>query len=117
MRRASIAPGLAALGRLLVAGLAAPAAAADPGLLVTVGEVTDTTAVVWVRGVTWGEVTVRYEPLGRAPGPGAEGLAGARGEIRVEPSRHLTGKLLLQPLEPGTRYATPGPERGRGRGE
>ena len=44
-----------------------PAAAAEPGLLVTVGEVTDTAAVVWVRGVTWGEVTVRYEPLGRAP--------------------------------------------------
>ena len=34
-------------------------------MLVTVGEVTDTTAVVWVRGVTWGEVSVRYEPLGR----------------------------------------------------
>ena len=40
------------------------------------GEVTDTSAVVWVRGVTWGEVTVRYEPVGR--GPAAEAGA-ARG--------------------------------------
>jgi alkaline phosphatase D len=57
-----------------------------------------------VRGVPWGEVRVRYAPLGRAPGAAGETPAGARGEIRVEPSRHLTGKLLLQPLEPGTRY-------------
>lgn len=102
MRRASTALGLG-LGLLLVGGLAAPAAT-EPGLLVTVGEVTDTTAVVWVRGVTWGEVTVRYEPVRPSPGVEASPPAGARGEIRVEPSRHLTGKLLLQPLEPGTRY-------------
>ena len=101
LQRASVSLRLA----LALAGaIVLPAAAAEPGLLVTVGEVTDTTAVVWVRGVTWGEVSVRYEPLGRAPGAAGETPAGARGEIRVEPSRHLTGKLLLQPLEPGTRY-------------
>ncbi|HVC64228.1 MAG TPA: alkaline phosphatase D family protein, partial [Candidatus Dormibacteraeota bacterium] len=101
LQRASVSLRLA----LALAGaIVSPAAAAEPGLLVTVGEVTDTTAVVWVRGVTWGEVSVRYEPLGRAPGAAGETPAGARGEIRVEPSRHLTGKLLLQPLEPGTRY-------------
>ena len=89
---------------LLVAALAGPAAAATPGPLVTVGEVTDTTAVIWVRGVTWGQVTVRYEPI--LPGSAGDGAstAGVRGEIRVAPGRHLTGKLLLQPLEPATRY-------------
>ncbi|HKC07718.1 MAG TPA: alkaline phosphatase D family protein [Methylomirabilota bacterium] len=99
MRRASTVLGLA----LLLAARLVAAAAAEPDLLVTVGEVTDTSAVVWVRGVSWGEVTVRYEPLGRAAAAEA-GPAGARGDIRVEPSRHLTGKLLLQPLEPATRY-------------
>ncbi|HEY7436166.1 MAG TPA: metallophosphoesterase family protein [Methylomirabilota bacterium] len=101
MRRASR---LLRLGLLLVAALAPPATAATPELLVTVGEVTDTAAVMWVRGVAWGEVTVRYEPVprpGETPGPGS---GGARGEIRVAPSHHLTGKLRLQPLEPATRY-------------
>ena len=98
MRRASVL----GLALLLIARLVA-AAAAEPELLVTVGEVTDTSAVVWVRGVSWGEVTVRYEPIRRAPAAEA-GPTGARGDIRVEPSRHLTGKLPLQPLEPATRY-------------
>jgi alkaline phosphatase D len=88
---------------LLATALATSAAGAAPRLLVTVGEVTDTTAVVWVRGVAWGEVTVRYEPLPRASGDGGE-PAGAHGEIRVGPGRHLTGKLLLQLLAPATRY-------------
>lgn len=101
MRRASTVLGLALL---LAARLVATAAAAEPELLVTLGEVTDTSAVVWVRGVSWGEVTVRYEPIGRGPAPETGTPAGARGDIRVEPRRHLTGKLLLQPLEPATRY-------------
>ena len=101
MRHASVSLRLALL---LAAAVVSPASAAEPGLLVTVGEVTDTAAVVWVRGVAWGEVTVRYEPLGRAPAAEGGTPAGARGEIRVSPRQHLTGKLLLQPLEPGTRY-------------
>lgn len=92
------------LALLLVAALAAPAAAAEPGLLVTVGEVTDTAAMVWVRGVAWGEVTVRYEPVPRPTDSPSAPAGGARGEIRVAPSQHLTGKLALQPLEPATRY-------------
>jgi alkaline phosphatase D len=101
MRRASplLRPAL-----LLVAALVSPATAAEPGLLVTVGEVTDTAAVVWVRGVAWGEVTVLYEPVPRPTDPPSAGPVGARGEIRVAPSQHLTGKLPLQPLEPATRY-------------
>ena len=101
MRRA---PRLLRLALLLAAALVAPAAAGEPALLVTVGEVTDTAAVIWVRGIAWGEVSIRYAP---APGPtdgGGAPPSGARGEIRVAPSHNLTGKLLLQPLEPATRY-------------
>ena len=86
-----------------LATLVGPATGAERGLLVTVGEVTDTSAVVWVRGVAWGEVTVRYAPVTRQPEPGAP-PPGARGEIRVAPSQNLTGKLLLSRLEPATRY-------------
>ena len=98
MRRASAV----SLGLLLAAAVTAPGAAGAAELLVTVGEVTDTAAVVWVRGVTWGEVSVRYQAIRGDRESG--GLAGARGEIRVGPVHHLTGKLLLQPLEPATRY-------------
>jgi len=101
MRRASL---LVRLVLLLAGALVSAAAAAEPGLLVTVGEVTDTAAVLWVRGVAWGEVSVRYHAAARPPAGESAGLAGARGEIRVGPSHHLTGKLLLQPLEPATRY-------------
>ena len=76
----------------------------SPALLVTVGEVTDASAVVWVRGVSWGEVTVRYAPVIRAPDGAAGPPVSARGQIRVAPSHNLTGKLVLQPLEPATRY-------------
>jgi hypothetical protein len=54
MRRAAPVLGLALL---LAARLVA--AAAEPVVLVTVGEVTDTSAVVWVRGISWGEVVGR----------------------------------------------------------
>jgi alkaline phosphatase D len=93
---------LVRLAWLLAAMAASPAAAAPAELLVTVGEVTDTMAVMWVRGVAWGEVAVRYEPVR----PAAEGgtVAPARAEVRVGPGRHLTGKLLLGPLEASTRY-------------
>jgi alkaline phosphatase D len=101
MLRAALRLGLAlSLG----AALAGPAAPAEPELLITVGEVTDTSAVVWVRGVAWGEVTVRYAPVTRGPDPGAGPPLGMRGHIRVAPSHNLTGKLLLQGLEPATRY-------------
>jgi len=97
-------PRLIRLGILLAALLAAPAVAVEPDPLVTVGEVTDTSAVIWVRGITWGEVAIRYEPVPRASDPAPTGPVGARGDIRVTPSQNLTGKLLLQPLEPATRY-------------
>jgi len=98
MRCASGSLRLALLGTAVAVAVVSPAAAAEPGPLVTVGEVTDTAAVMWVRGVAWGEVSVRFEPIEGGP------AAGARGEIRVSPRQHLTGKLMLQSLEPGTRY-------------
>jgi phosphodiesterase/alkaline phosphatase D-like protein len=101
MPRAAFVLGLAFA---LAAALAGTAAPAEPELLVTVGEVTDTSAVVWVRGVAWGEVTVRYAPVIRAPDGAAGPPVSARGQIRVAPSHNLTGKLVLQPLEPATRY-------------
>ena len=101
MRRAAR---LLRIGLLLTSVLTAPAAAVEPELLVTVGEVTDTSAVVWVRGIAWGEVAIRYEPGPRASDPPPTGPAGARGDVRVTPSQNLTGKLLLQSLEPATRY-------------
>ena len=99
MPRAALRLALALVGAAVLPTLAA---AAEPGLLVTVGEVTDTTAVVWVRGVSWGEVSVRYAPAARPVGAGPG--VGSRAEVRVGPSHHLTGKTLLQGLEPATRY-------------
>jgi alkaline phosphatase D len=96
----------AALVLLLSTALVWPATAAEPGLLITVGEVTDTGAVLWVRGVAWGPVAVRYGPVRPAtdsPTPDPQ-VPEAQAEIRVSPNRNLTGKLSLQPLEPATRY-------------
>ncbi len=82
-----------AVALLLVVSLAGPG---EPGLLVTVGEVTDSGAVVWVRGhsPTW--VAVRY---------GAVDSAGQkRAEVEVSRTADLTGKLPLPGLAPATRY-------------
>jgi alkaline phosphatase D len=80
---------------VLVLG-AAVAGAAEPGLLVTVGEVTDTGAVLWVRGRSWGAVAVEYGVADRAEP--------RRDQVRVSPATHLTGKLPLRHLTPGARY-------------
>src|SRR5262245_44372099 len=81
-----------ALALLTVAGAAR---AADPGLLVTVGEVTDTTAVLWVRGQP-GQVEVQLGPAG--------GGDPRQGDIKLSAAAHVTGKLPLLGLTPGTRY-------------
>jgi alkaline phosphatase D len=73
-----------------------PASAAAP-LLVTVGEVRPTGAVVWVRGPAPGEVAVEYEP---ADGGDGAGMA----TTRIGREADLTGKLHLHGLRPGTRY-------------
>lgn len=82
--------------------------AADLSLLVTVGDVTDSTAVLWLRGQSPGIVHVRYGPVGRR----GETMA----QVLVTPAADLTGKVLLAPLAPSSRYRYLG-EQGAGRAE
>jgi alkaline phosphatase D len=84
------------LALVLLLFLTIPAAADEPGLLVTVGDVTDTTAVVWARGQMWGRLIVRYAPVA--------GGSERQEEIKVSPASNLTGKLALRALEPASRY-------------
>jgi len=83
----------AALGAILV--LPATAVLTTAGLLVTVVDVTPTSAVVWARSVAAGEVGVEYGPIG-----------GARARTRLEAraSDDLTGKVRIERLLPATRY-------------
>jgi alkaline phosphatase D len=92
------APGSAARGLLAALLLAAAAAgAADrAGPLVTVGEVTDAAAVLWLRGTAPGPVEVRWGPAGQAPA--------GRAEVPVDAGGDLTAKVPLGPLAAGTRY-------------
>jgi alkaline phosphatase D len=66
-------------------------------LLVAVGDVTSTTAVLWVRGLADGVVTADYGPVDGGPT--------ATASIRVTRAADLTGKTRLSPLRPATRYA------------
>jgi len=84
---------------LALATAAAPARAADPALLVTVGEVTDTSAVLWARAPAPGRVAARY-----APGAGEGSAAPRLVEAVAEPARDQTVKLRLESLRAGTRY-------------
>lgn len=70
-------------------------AGADERLLVTVGEVTATSAVVWARG---GATTARVAiaPAGQPVSPA--------GEIGLAAATDRSGKLLVTALAPGTRY-------------
>lgn len=81
------------------------------GLLVTVGDVTPTSAVVWTRGVADGDVAVEYAPLGRvsdAPlGRVSEAPLGgerSRAHMAVRAADDLTGKRRIERLLPATRY-------------
>jgi len=89
---------IARVARLWVAAVAltATAQAAGPEILVTVGEVTDSTAIVWARGRSAGRIDVAY----RADGGGGERTA----SIDASPARDLTGKVALTGLSPGSRY-------------
>ena len=89
---------LAVLGCFLaVAGLS-PAAAPDIArLLVTVGEVRDDRAMLWVRGRPGAPVDVRY-------GLAADGVASRVVTITLDGSRDDTGRVALGPLLPGARY-------------
>jgi alkaline phosphatase D len=66
------------------------------GLLVTVGEVTATTAVLWVRSAEAGEVVAEL-----AAATSTEPL---RATLRTSADRDHTGKTIVRELEPATRY-------------
>ena len=77
---------------------AAPIApAARTGVLVTVGEVTDTRAALWVRADDRGPVTARYR--GESDGETTPVA------IPLRPYADGTGRVALTDLRPGTRYA------------
>ncbi len=87
------AAAVAVVAMLLLPGRAAPAAT---GLLVTVGEVTATSVVVWTRGAAEGDVAIEYGPAGAT--------TRARATLTVRSGDDLTGKLRLDGLVPATRY-------------
>jgi len=66
------------------------------GLLVTVGEVTATTATLWVKGDRRGLVAAKYQADDHGP-VHEVGIA-------LDPRADLTGRVALARLEPRTRY-------------
>src|SRR5438034_496209 len=82
---------------VLVALAPGPAGGTGPALLVTIGDVTATTAVVWARLPAPCEVAVSLKP--------AAGEGGARGTLEITRRADFTGKLVLSGLTPATRYA------------
>src|SRR2546422_580728 len=81
----------------LVALAPGPAGGTGPALLVAMGDVAATTAVVWARLPAPGEVAVSLKP--------AAGEGGARGTLEITRRADFTGKLVLSGLTPATRYA------------
>src|SRR5438093_544932 len=79
---------------VLVALAPGPAGGTGPALLVTIGDVTATTAVVWARLPAPGEVAVSLKP--------AAGEGGARGTLEITRRADFTGKLVLSGLTPAT---------------
>ncbi|MBI4562088.1 MAG: alkaline phosphatase D family protein [Candidatus Rokubacteria bacterium] len=71
-------------------------AAADPRVLVTVGEVTDQSAVIWGRGFKAGPLVVEARREG--------GSARVTASTQLSRERDFTGKLLLTDLVPSARY-------------
>lgn len=87
---------LRVLAVAVVAVWAAAARAEEPGLLLTVGEVSDRGAVVWIRGTSLSPVSIIYAPAS----------GGEERRMHVAPSiaADRTGKAALAGLLPGTRY-------------
>ncbi len=94
-RSSRIGPGPTAALALLLAARLAAGAEQSPGLLVTVGEVTDTGAVLWLRAPEAGPVAVRYGP--------AEGQTTGRARVEVSAAADQTAKVRLSGLRPRTR--------------
>ena len=77
--------------------VAASVAAAAPAILVAVGDVTPTSAVLWARGIGEGNLSIAYGPAGQPPASTAT--------VAVTAATDLTGKVRLSDLAPATRYA------------
>lgn len=82
---------------LAAVAASAPAVPAQGELMIAVGDVTASSAVVWARGARSGEVAVDVAPVG-ADGPGRKAA------FRVQDSEDLTGKARVHDLAPATRY-------------
>jgi alkaline phosphatase D len=82
---------------LLGTGASMALALAQGDLLVASGDVTATSAVLWVRGVQPGAVAVQLTPV--VAGPATRRLA-----LSVRHADDLTGKTRVSELTPATRY-------------
>ena len=78
---------------LLVCG---PVAADAPAILVAVGDVTDTSAIVWFRAPRAGPVLLELFP--------SDGSASGVTPLTVTADRDFTAKVALRGLAPGSRY-------------
>ncbi|OLC64851.1 MAG: hypothetical protein AUH76_03710 [Candidatus Rokubacteria bacterium 13_1_40CM_4_67_11] len=97
MPRSSATDHILRLIGIALLAVAASVAAAAPVVLVAVGDVTSTSAVLWVRGTGAGTVTVAYGAAGAPPASTAS--------VAVTPASDLTGQVTLSGLASGTRQA------------
>jgi alkaline phosphatase D len=84
------------LAAAVLAVWAAAAGADGPGLLLTVGEVSDRGAVVWIRGGKLSPVSITYARAG--------GGEERQAHVALSWAADRTGKAVLAGLEPATRY-------------
>ena len=84
------------LAAAVLAGWASAAGAEESGLLVTVGEVSDQGAVVWIRGAGASRVSIAVAPAG--------GGSERQAQVVLSCAADSTGKAALTGLLPGTRY-------------
>jgi len=87
---------LRVLAAAVLAVWAAAASADEPGLLLTVGEVSDRGAVVWIRGGSSSPVSITYARAG--------GGEERQAQVALSLAADRTGKTALSGLVPGTRY-------------
>ena len=71
---------------------------APPAILVTVGDVTDTSAVVWMRGLHPGSLVLEH-------GQGGAASPSSTTPVSLAPDGDLTAKVVLRGLTPHTRYS------------
>lgn len=100
---------LRVLAAAVLAVWAAAAGADASGLLLTVGEVSDRGAVVWIRGTSASPVSITYARAG--------GGEERQAQVALSVAADRTGKVALVGLLPATRYryrATQGGARAEG---